>query len=494
MGYFYGGERKKEKKDSLSNKNNLSRSETTKDNSNSFKKFNKKNDNEKTDLFRIMRKIRNIDFNERKSTLIGLQETYGNQYTQKVVAGIHKKTKISAPGDVYEQEADRVAEQIIQMPEPGTVQRKCPGDKNCPLKDEEKEKNLIHLKTRDSTTANLLAPDNLLNNGVSGQPLDKNTKYFMESRLGYDLGDVRIHTDTHAAKSSDTMNAKAFTVKNNIFFGKDEYSPESTKGKKLLAHELVHTVQQTEGASMIQRTIGDGHDLNSPRFKGDSILEACYDDKARLTRGAQGESVRKIQQALSELGYDLGPANVDGIYGNFTWNAVKQFKSDQKLGWEWMGDVGPGTMGRLDEIFKSPFPDLERPPKLEVCQALPGEETFMSSTLGTAVTTRASCANADNNPQWLLDDRGISSGFTVIRSNAFFSFRNIGTRTLTVVLNSRITWDRKEFRYTLDPGKHIAERSATTSCIVGSTILVGHSLDAENDPDRTYHDVVLCPP
>ena len=98
------------------------------------------------------------------------------------------------------------------------------------------------------------------------------------------------------------------------------------------------------------------HDLTSPRFAGDATLEACYDDQARLTVGARGESVQKVQQALVDLGYALGPSGADGSYGNATWNAVKKFKATEKLGWEHMGDVGPGTMGRLDELFGGPSP------------------------------------------------------------------------------------------------------------------------------------------
>lgn len=101
----------------------------------------------------------------------------------------------------------------------------------------------------------------------------------------------------------------------------------------------------------VQRTVGDGHDLTSPRFAGDAKLEACYDDEARLTTGATGRGVSAVQQSLVELGYDLGPNPTDGHYGRRTWNAVKAFKSDQRLGWEHVGDVGPGTMTRLNLLF-----------------------------------------------------------------------------------------------------------------------------------------------
>lgn len=166
---------------------------------------------------------------------------------------------------------------------------------------------------------------------------------------------MRVHRDAPAAASARAVKAKAFTVGHDVVFGAGQYAPESAQGQRLLAHELVHTIQQSRGgeapATKLQRTIGAGHDLMADRFRGDSLLEACYDDEARLTKGAQGESVRKVQQALLDLGYNLGPTGADGIYGDFTWNAVKQFKANEHLGWEWMGDVGPGTMGRLDKLF-----------------------------------------------------------------------------------------------------------------------------------------------
>jgi peptidoglycan hydrolase-like protein with peptidoglycan-binding domain len=106
----------------------------------------------------------------------------------------------------------------------------------------------------------------------------------------------------------------------------------------------------------VQRALGDGHDLTSPRFAGEPILEQCFDDEARLTIGAHGPAVVKIQQALLDSGYDLGPKGADGHYGQRTWNAIKQFKANEHLGWEHMGDVGPGTMTRLNERFPAQSP------------------------------------------------------------------------------------------------------------------------------------------
>lgn len=79
----------------------------------------------------------------------------------------------------------------------------------------------------------------------AGQPLDGPTRAFFESRFGQDFSHVRLHTDAKAAESARSVNALAFTVGNQIAFGAGRYDPASLEGRKLLAHELTHTVQQT---------------------------------------------------------------------------------------------------------------------------------------------------------------------------------------------------------------------------------------------------------
>ena len=98
--------------------------------------------------------------------------------------------------------------------------------------------------------------------------------------------------------------------------------------------------------------IGDRRDhLHAPRFRGDEVLEACLQDRARLREGMNNRSVFKIQEALFELGYDVGRRGPDSVYGSRTAAAVRQFKTEEQLGYEQYGDVGPGTMHRLDEMF-----------------------------------------------------------------------------------------------------------------------------------------------
>jgi len=78
-----------------------------------------------------------------------------------------------------------------------------------------------------------------------GRPLDHGARAFMEPRFGRDFGDVRIHTDAKAATSADAVRALAYTVGNRIVFAADKFNLSGNDGKKLLAHELSHVVQQT---------------------------------------------------------------------------------------------------------------------------------------------------------------------------------------------------------------------------------------------------------
>src|ERR1700724_1594779 len=81
----------------------------------------------------------------------------------------------------------------------------------------------------------------------SGSPLDKDTRGFMESRLGADFSDVRVHTDAKASDSARSVQAYAYTVGSDVVFQSGKYEPDSDSGKRMLAHELTHVVQQRSG-------------------------------------------------------------------------------------------------------------------------------------------------------------------------------------------------------------------------------------------------------
>jgi hypothetical protein len=80
-----------------------------------------------------------------------------------------------------------------------------------------------------------------------GTPLDNDTRGFMESRLGADFSDVRVHTDATASESARSVQAHAYTVGNDVVFQSGKYAPENDSGKRMLAHELTHVVQQRSG-------------------------------------------------------------------------------------------------------------------------------------------------------------------------------------------------------------------------------------------------------
>src|SRR4051812_6751709 len=80
-----------------------------------------------------------------------------------------------------------------------------------------------------------------------GRPLEPDTRAEMESRLGYDFSDVRVHDDSAASASAKAVNAHAYTVGSNVVFQRDRYDPGSHEGKVTLAHELTHVVQQRSG-------------------------------------------------------------------------------------------------------------------------------------------------------------------------------------------------------------------------------------------------------
>jgi len=170
---------------------------------------------------------------------------------------IQPKLKISKPDNPYEKEADRVAEKIVNMPladskdislqkDQDTLNRKCT---KCEMEKEEEEL-IIHRKVQSSSSAYLEPPDEIVQKidpikTSEGSSLDYSTRNFMEPRFGFNFGDVRIHTDSNASKANASINARAFTMGNDIYFNHGEYNPETTQGRKLLAHELTHVVQQT---------------------------------------------------------------------------------------------------------------------------------------------------------------------------------------------------------------------------------------------------------
>lgn len=189
----------------------------------------------------------------------------GNQgVLRRMEAGL----RISAANDPAEQEADRVADAVMSGREQphavaartstsaAPVQRKCA---QC----EEEEPTQVQRKEASSGIPPAAAPP-IVRQALSspGQPLDRTTRGYMERRFGHDFSAVRVHTGDIAAVSARAVNARAFTVGRDIVFDAAAYDPQTVGGKRLLAHELTHVVQQAAGAEPhIQRSLAGCQEL-----------------------------------------------------------------------------------------------------------------------------------------------------------------------------------------------------------------------------------------
>jgi len=207
---------------------------------------------------------------------------------------IQPKLTIGEPNDKYEEEADRVANQVMRMAVPhssaddnasavssdlhsyGSSQ----GEGKIQLKQiapqiqrqeelEEEEEEMLQAKSAESTTPEVTPAINsdIQSLKGGGRPLSGGERCFFEPRFGADFSAVRVHSDMRAANVARSINARAFTLGRDVVFGAGEYSPETSLGRKLLAHELTHVVQQNSApvsAKQIQRDDDDGVPAQQP--------------------------------------------------------------------------------------------------------------------------------------------------------------------------------------------------------------------------------------
>jgi hypothetical protein len=239
----------------------------------------------------------------RASDILALQRQVGNSGVLDLLAKhqVQAKLSVGPADDHYEQEADRVASQVINMPGPGasTAQREAgeedelqtsrlqreAGDEDelqtsrlqresgeedevqtsrlqresgeedelqtSRLQREAGEEDELQAKSVDPRSgfeAGNAVESQLRAQQGSGSPLPTEVRSFMEPRFGADFGGVRLHLGGEAASLNRQINAIAFTHGQDIYMGADKYSPGTDAGKHLLAHELTHVLQQTGGA------------------------------------------------------------------------------------------------------------------------------------------------------------------------------------------------------------------------------------------------------
>jgi hypothetical protein len=220
--------------------------------------------------YRMRRTNHSRSVNTSVDRILFLQRTVGNQAVQRLLRSgiLQAKLRIGQPGDAYEQEADRVADAVMRMSEPQTVssdtlsiQGTCPTCEKDELRRQliEKEEAEELLQTKEisgqnaETTPDLESRINAIRG--AGQPLAESERAFFEPRFGRDFSQVRVHTDAQAAETARAVNAQAFTVGQDVVFGAGQYARAIEIGRQLLAHELTHVVQQSNGIKYIQRDV-----------------------------------------------------------------------------------------------------------------------------------------------------------------------------------------------------------------------------------------------
>jgi hypothetical protein len=260
---------------------------------------------------------------------------------------LQTKLSISTPGDVHEQEADRMADHVMRMTESHV-------DQSALLSSRDSSSTL----SRKSAAGESRAENHLAHSDLSpgaGQPLPESERAFFEPRFGRDFSGVRVHAGGRAAEFAQSVSARAYTLGNDVVFGAGEWSPGTTAGRTLLAHELAHVAQQANGApSMIRRALvleeeapppvddfeqvaptGDAIQLdepnkakscdevcgNSPEKCEQESDEVCSDAMSKKVMTAWKTAAQQIAMATDALAEDpLSATTLAALKANFNWS------------------------------------------------------------------------------------------------------------------------------------------------------------------------------
>ena len=171
-----------------------------------------------------------------------LHRYFGNSYVQAMSTetqrlGLQTKLTVNEPGNIYEQEADRIADQVMAAPTHANIS-------SAPL----------HIQRFSESSAGQedAAPASVAQTLASpGRPLGPALRQDMEQRFGYDFSRVRVHTGSVAEQSARDVDAEAYTVGHDIVLGATRFDGETPDGRPLIAHELTHVVQQSSAHGIV---------------------------------------------------------------------------------------------------------------------------------------------------------------------------------------------------------------------------------------------------
>ena len=296
---------------------------------------------------------------------------------------LQTKLNVGAPNDRFEEEAHRVADQVMRLADPprtdapdpvgevapGGIQRLCAECEEEVMRrtadDEEDELQMQRAaRATPQIGPGLQAEIRGLRGG--GQRLSAAERAFFEARFGHDFGQVRIHTDAHAMALAHAVGARAFTVGTDIVLGDGEHARRTETGRKLLAHELTHTLQQHDGEAVQRLTISPIVNRMNPSWTCGQHMRHW---KFELSTGApdEGYMVQQIDYSLNLQGC---PSS--GL-GSFT--ATETF-------WEaWRHNKG-GTLDAGFTNFTDHSTRASDPGKIGQVRSLGTVKFFLKTTTG----------------------------------------------------------------------------------------------------------------
>ncbi|MGK7904655.1 MAG: DUF4157 domain-containing protein [Hormoscilla sp.] len=228
-----------------------------------------------------------IPLSDRSAMPVQAKQAIGQQDDSFSVP-IQAKLRIGSVDDKYEREADRIAAEVtskLEGPSSETAQRK---PEPSPLKE----------KATGAVSTELEA--SIKQAKGKGNPLAKTVREPMERALGNDLSGVRIHADRQSDKINQSLQARAFTTGKDIFFQQGEYSPDSSRGRELINHELVHVAQQrgevsqqnNSGGQIIQRKDKKGTEAQGTADSGTNKTDMWRIPAPKVKKGKAGAVIQ----------------------------------------------------------------------------------------------------------------------------------------------------------------------------------------------------------
>lgn len=200
-------------------------------------------------------------------------------------SGLQRKLAIGVSNDPLEREADRVADQVLAMPTNSSIGKTPPR---------------IQRFTGQSTGQSDTAPasvDRVL--ASSGRPMEPVLRQDMEQRFGQDFSQVRVHSGSAAEQSTRDVSAHAYTAGHSIVFGAGQFAPRTLEGRKLLAHELTHVVQQSGaegirvGVNAISSTNGVIQSKQQIADKNSEIRHNISSAQTKIQRKCGSEAINE---------------------------------------------------------------------------------------------------------------------------------------------------------------------------------------------------------